>query len=235
MIIPKLHDDKRHWDFHREFHWQVNTGGTIYAEQDYGAVITVFANGEVAVRGQLSPSMRTSYKEFNIALVSTTDNACPPLWTPDKVKIPQAWLNDGGAQTLLLDYCTGRAYSLDRQHSLKEHGKYRLNCGAIYPKNRPNPTAGPVFISPPLNHKTLITPEQRDHIETCYATCRAEVQLLGEELTVPRYYEMGGKLPTARLLAVKTWRELTPVEQYRLFHNGLTRPKLSLTHFELSA
>lgn len=232
MRIPELNQDHIRWDHHREFHWQIGVGSATTQSHTHEPVITVFQDGSFAVHyGTGRPEVRHDYPTYGIAIASTTDKHCPNLLTPDGVKLPKAWLNDGGAQTLLIDYELRRAYGLD---AWRDKDKHQLRCAAFYAEAGAHPQTGPVHISPPPDNKQFVAAEQREHLAGLYASCRAEVALTGETLTNPKWSEAAGKLSVARLLGVSHWRDLNPAEQYRLFHSGVARPRIEYPYFVLA-
>ena len=232
MHIPKLDQNHIRWDQHREFHWQVNSSSTATQSHIHDPVITVFRDGSLAVHyGTGRPEVRHNYPDYGISTTSTTDQHCPNLLSPDGVKLPKAWLNDGGAQTLLIDHELGRAYSLD---AWRDKDKHQLRCAAFYVKAGASPQTGTAHISPPLDNKQFVPAEQREHLAGLYASCRAEVALTGETLTRPLWNEVQGKLAVVRLLEVSHWRDLKPPEQHRLFYHGLARPRIDYPYLVLA-
>lgn len=229
MHIPKLAQDRSRWDQHREFHWQINSSSTATPSHSHDPVITVFQDGSLAVHyGTRRPEVRHDYPDYGISITSTTDKQCPNLLNPEGVKVPKAWLNDGGAQTLLIDHELGRAYSLD--DGLKT-AKHKLWCAALYAKAGAHPQTGTAHISCPLDNKQFVPAEQREHLAGLYASCRAEVALTGDFLKPPSRSEPRGKVSVVRLLEVSHWRNLKSSEQYRLFHHGIARPRIEYPYF----
>ena len=242
MIIGDLPPEHKRWDHHRAFHWQLasNDWATAHA---HNTLFTVFETGEVIVRGaHAAPDDRRKYGQLGLELLLTSDN-CPKLVTPDGVPIPNAWLTDGGGQTLLLDVATSLVYGL-YQH--KEDEKQLLNrgvpsrfitrhwptLGAYFPGPGREPVAAPVTMAVPHSHKILVSDEERQHVETLVNVARAEHALSGEAL--PKYYGGIPPLNWATASATSDWRTLDDKHKTQLITTGVSRKHIELPYAMLA-
>ena len=103
---------------------------------------------------KVEPEDRKDYGEFNIRVVSTTDNDCPLFLEPDGTPVKKAWLQHKGQQILLIDYDSGIAVRLDyeRGQELPEfvpHWIKAASACAWWPGAGVRPYGKPIKIGQP--------------------------------------------------------------------------------------
>jgi hypothetical protein len=190
-----MHYQKPFYDneYHTNIKW--DEYGEFYHSRGYTHPFVRFATGELIVtQSKFDPGMRRRYKDYNMSIVSTTDDGCPPLYfeqqpktpavNPDK-PVPKAWLTEGGGQTLLIDHDTCTAISLERDfrqvhvrndENLMVPVRFRTNALAYIagPHERPQAmqSAG-IKISKPWRYDDPDRNKHRNHIKDLIASCTA--------------------------------------------------------------
>ena len=164
MILPYLRSLAAKWDRYKAFHV---TDGSLYCVGKF----TQFSTGELIVgRRHLKPSERKHYKDYNVSLVSTTDDKCPPLYlSPDADKpVTKASLTTGGGQTLLIDYDTRKVVNLRGKGDLDIPKHLRSVAYAYFPGAGLPPVGHPIKLS-----EVVISKEEREHLKSLQRSCRA--------------------------------------------------------------
>ena len=76
-----------------------------------------FETGELMVKHRPEPYERKYYDKYDITLATTADADCPTLYLDKEctVKVPKAWVNQGGQQHLAIDHQQKVAVRVDRR------------------------------------------------------------------------------------------------------------------------
>ena len=91
MRLPEFEYSHCRWDAYRQFYKSHRC-------------FTQFENGGLGLRqGNFDPDERHVYEKFGVQIVSSADDNLPQLFTPEGAPVTKAWLNQGGAQTLIID------------------------------------------------------------------------------------------------------------------------------------
>lgn len=164
MREEKFDYSRARWDEWKAFHIS-----------QYGCFVR-FETGEMVVRSmRFDPGDRHEYSDHGVGIFSTTDSDCPSFTTPDGKPVKKVWLDDGGAQTLLVDYKHKRAVRLDGwagndawQKPIPERFQKSF-IRAYYAGPNSIPLGQPIRISRP---KVLTLAEKR-HIQTLIEASKA--------------------------------------------------------------
>jgi hypothetical protein len=180
----------------------------------------------------------------NISIVATTDAECPALYVPGEDKpIPKAWLDDGGMQVLLIDWCTSRVVRLtftprrgDENDGWRAQVPValRMRCTAYCPGAGMPPLGDPVAVSPPR----VLLKHEKHVIETNIAASKAWLALEADSPDLSAIKNMGWRTKrdegVERSLNIATtlrpFNDLTPVQRWRLGHHGVASERVRTLH-----
>lgn len=181
---------RQHWDRFKHFHMPSNYGYHPFVR---------FATGELAVDNmRWRPAMRKFYPEYNVTLASSRDKI-PDLYTVDGERVPKAWLNHSGSNTLLIDHDTKRVVRINyrgmRDVNVPEY--MRTMAGGFLAAKAVPVSGVELWARPPTS--LTDTPERKEWREALHAMCRAWAALEEKELNrwdyarpiclLPKYYE----------------------------------------------
>ena len=114
MKLPTFDINLARWDKYRAFHIEY---ACRYQWQAGSGQIIVFDTGELVILGGIEHTdLRRKYDDFRFSIISTADTGFPSVATSllhGVIKVPLAWLNDGGQYICLWDHDTGKVYNLN--------------------------------------------------------------------------------------------------------------------------
>ena len=216
MRIPKeqLTREKMSWDQWRAFHWGVKQGEiSLTGNYSYPPFI-VFDTGEVIfTHNRASPDIRGYYRLLGVSVVSSIDEQMPLLTVPDGTPVKKSWYDNGGAQQFVIDWATRRVVRLDDlipEERDTRPQRVRARGRVYFPGEGLPPVGGPCVVNRPW--KQVVTPEQKDHIQTLIDVQAMEVALLDRKMGA---WQTRVGVPT--LLSVASWKDLSANDQSALF------------------
>jgi hypothetical protein len=212
MKLPKFDRTKMDWDIWRAFY-------IIHVRSSF----VQFDTGEFIVTARRwNPDERRTYKELNLQVVATSDDACPRLYVPGSMKpVPKLHLIDKGQQTLLLDLDHKRAVSLDgwltkenaplvpRRFTERQSGVSAWYAG---------PDAVPVGMPVTRYYPEPLTVAQRKHVTELEDAAKVWLQMQGEPETLMQKWRIL-KLPVRDFVDV-SFSVLTTEHRAAIAVNG---------------
>lgn len=159
----KLHDfdaTSRKWDEYRAFHH----AHTHFVQFETGELIYTLAEPD--------PGNRHRYSNHNVTIANTADAECPLLFHPETgAKLVRTHLNRGGSQWLAIDHDHKIAVRLHpaRHYRVSSENQYTSpipdhlqgRAAAYWPGPQSEPIGRPIAVSSP----TVVTPEQKAHMQ----------------------------------------------------------------------
>jgi len=107
--------NQRSWDQYQEFHRRKGP-------------FVEFETGRVILTHIPDVYERKYYPDYGIQLVSTTDPACPVMFTnkEDTKSIPKSWVKQGGQQIVAIDWEQERAIGVDRSYGYQSNKAHNI-------------------------------------------------------------------------------------------------------------
>lgn len=238
MIIPALEEQHKRWDRYKQFHWGYAWSAKPTDSWSRPPFIVFDDNSVLCTQTAPNPAERGIYTHLGVSLLMTTHPSCPKLKTPDGLKLPKAWLNEGGGQYLLHDHATAQIVALG-DPGLGQ--RYRPDFLLAWIPNPGEPPLGAaVRLSSLWTAKHLAPSEERDHCEGLLHSMRAEFALTDRGTTTKdfglnQYYQQRSSVAPEEMLKASYWTDLKPEYQWRLFHYGYARKQLTAPYLLVDA
>lgn len=216
MQLPQFDHTKCSWDRYRAFHIPLGASREWYADS---APFVQFDTGELIVRHYyFKPAERRYYPEMNLTVVSTTDAKCPELTTPDGEEIKKSWLTHKGAQQLIIDHDTRRAVYIGRADKSQIPERFKEGCSVYFAGALRTPCDTKVIVHKPKK----LTPDERQHVETIRAACKAWAQLAEHEAVIMQPIAMRYNTPLSvgKILQCESFLDLSAAERKMVAYHG---------------